>query len=123
MLRNQMFRYPKTSLALALLLAAPVLLAQVTTATFYGIVTDPTGAVVAGAEATLTNEGTQGVLRQTADASGEFAFNFVPAGTYTLRVQASGFLISYLRARMSSIESLVCHGTARQENRRSMLWP
>jgi hypothetical protein len=34
------------------------LVAQVTTATFYGIVTDPSGAVVANAEAVLTNEGT-----------------------------------------------------------------
>lgn len=102
-----MFRYPKTSFALALLLAAPVLLAQVTTATFYGIVTDPTGAVVAGAEATLTNEGTQGVLRQTADASGEFAFNFVPAGTYTLRVQANGFKVAVNSGiALSAAESL-----------------
>lgn len=89
-----MFRYPKKSLALAWLLAMPELRAQVTTATLYGIVTDPTGAVISGAEATLTNEATQGTLRQTADASGEFAFNFVPVGSYTLRVQANGFKVS-----------------------------
>ncbi len=102
-----MFRNPKNTLAIALLLAAPALHAQVTTATFYGIVTDPTGAVVAGAEATLTNEGTQGTLRQTTDASGEFAFNFVPAGTYTLRVQASGFKASVNKGvPLSAAESL-----------------
>jgi len=102
-----MFRYPKNSLALALLLAAPVLSAQVTTATFYGIVTDPTGAVIAEAEATLTNEGTQGALRQNANASGEFVFNFVPVGIYTLRVQADGFKVSVNKGiALSAAENL-----------------
>ena len=102
-----MFRYPKNSLALALLLAAPVLRGQVTTATFYGIVTDPTGAVIAGAEATLTNEGTQGAMRQTANATGEFVFNFVPVGTYTLRVQANGFKVAFNKGiALSAAENL-----------------
>lgn len=64
---------------------------QVTTATFYGIVVDPTGATVPKAEVTLLNEGTQALLRQQTSPSGEFAFNFVPVGTYTLRIQADGF--------------------------------
>ncbi len=89
-----MFRYPKIHLAAMALLAVFQLPAQVTTATFYGIVTDPSGAVIAAAEATLTNEGTQATLRQTADSTGEFVFNFVPVGTYTLRVQANGFKVS-----------------------------
>ncbi|MBM3725310.1 MAG: TonB-dependent receptor [Acidobacteria bacterium] len=102
-----MLRYPKNKLAIALLLATPALHAQVTTATFYGIVTDPTGAVIAGAEATLTNEGTQGTLKQTTDGSGEFAFNFVPAGTYTLRIQANGFKASLNKSiPLSAAESL-----------------
>src|SRR2546426_735075 len=65
--------------------------AQVTTATFYGIVVDPSGAAVAGAEATLLNEGTQASLHQQTSGTGEFAFNFVPVGVYTLRIQAGGF--------------------------------
>jgi len=102
-----MFRYPKISIAIAMLLAAAGLRAQVTTATFYGIVTDPTGAAIAGAEATLTHEGTQATLRQTTDTSGEFAFNFVPAGTYTLRVQTNGFKVSLSKGMpLSAAESL-----------------
>ena len=65
--------------------------AQVTTATFYGIVVDPSGSVVVGAEASLVNEGTKASLRQQTSNTGEFAFNFVPVGVYTLRIQANGF--------------------------------
>ena len=64
---------------------------QVTTATFYGIVTDPTGAVIPDATVTLTNVGTAATQSQTADATGEFAFTFVRVGTYTVRIQADGF--------------------------------
>ncbi|MGH9672826.1 MAG: TonB-dependent receptor domain-containing protein [Bryobacteraceae bacterium] len=65
--------------------------AQVTTATFYGIVNDPAAAVVPGATVALTNEGTQATLTQTTDAAGEFVFHFVPIGRYTLRIEAQGF--------------------------------
>ncbi|MBM3793455.1 MAG: TonB-dependent receptor [Acidobacteria bacterium] len=102
-----MFRYPKNQFAIALLFATPILEAQVTTATLYGIVTDPTGAVIAGAEATLTNEGTQGMLKQATSESGEFAFNFVPAGVYTLRIQANGFKVSSSKSiQLSAAENL-----------------
>lgn len=89
-----MFRYPKIAATILLCAMPAALLSQVTTATFYGIVTDPSGAVIAGAEVALTNEGTQAVLRQTSDTAGEFVFNFVPPGTYTLRIQANGFKVS-----------------------------
>lgn len=83
------------SKAFALLLSAAALCtAQVTTATFYGAVNDPTAAVISGADVSLLNEGTQAVLRQTSDSAGEFAFNFVPVGTYTLRIEARGFKIA-----------------------------
>lgn len=85
---------PKAIVFLCLLLIAvcgqPVS-AQVTTATFYGIVTDPSGAVVAGARITLTHEGTRTVVSASTDTAGEFVFNFLPVGNYTLRIEASGF--------------------------------
>ena len=43
------------------LLAAAAAWGQVTTATFYGIVTDPAGAVVPGAAVTFTHEATGAV--------------------------------------------------------------
>ena len=65
--------------------------AQVTTGTFYGIVTDQSGAVVPGANVTLTNEGTGVANSLITDEHGEFGFNFVPIGSYTLKIEISGF--------------------------------
>ncbi|MEO7142494.1 MAG: TonB-dependent receptor, partial [Bryobacteraceae bacterium] len=64
---------------------------QVVTATFYGIVTDSTGAVVPGAAVSLTNSQTAAVSKKASDASGEFLFDFLATGTYTLRIEAQGF--------------------------------
>jgi hypothetical protein len=66
-------------------------LGQVTTATFYGIATDSTRAVVPGAAVTLTNDQTGAVYRKVSDGAGEFGFDFIPTGTYTLRIEAAGF--------------------------------
>ncbi len=76
---------------LVLLLSGGALQAQVTTATLYGIVTDSTGASIARATATLTNNGTGANYVRTTDVAGEFGFTFVPVGTYTLRITAPGF--------------------------------
>ncbi|MGH8245524.1 MAG: carboxypeptidase regulatory-like domain-containing protein, partial [Gammaproteobacteria bacterium] len=43
---------------------------------------------------TLVNQGTQATLQQTTDSAGEFVFNFIPVGTYTLRIEARGFKVS-----------------------------
>jgi len=70
---------------------APLAAAQRTTATFAGIVTDNSGGVLPGADVTLTNEATGIVERQVSSASGEFIFNYVPGGTYTLTISIQGF--------------------------------
>src|SRR2546428_676992 len=66
-------------------------LAQRTTATFGGIVQDPTGAVLPGASAELFNEGTAAASQSVTNERGEFLFDFVPAGTYTLKIALPGF--------------------------------
>jgi len=66
-------------------------LAQRTTATFAGIVTDPSGAVLPGAEVQMVNEGTSAVTQQLTGETGEFLFNFVPVGSYTLKIGMPGF--------------------------------
>jgi len=73
------------------LVGGPFLSAQVTTGTFYGIVTDSTSAVIPNANVTFLNEGTGLTNSLTTDERGEFAFNFVPVGFYTLRIAATGF--------------------------------
>src|SRR6266704_4503438 len=70
---------------------ARVSLAQRTTATFAGIAQDSTGAVLPGVEASMVNEGTSAVTRQVTSETGEFVLNFVPAGTYTLKLALAGF--------------------------------
>src|SRR5439155_23657621 len=82
----------KTCIAVLLVLAVPIwTVAQRTTATFAGIVTDASGAVLPGVEASLTNEGTSAVMQQITNETGEFIFNFVPVGNYTLKLVLPGF--------------------------------
>jgi len=76
------------SLCLALPAAAP---AQVTTADLVGRVTDGTGAVVLAASVTIENLGTAAKRSMAANAEGEFVFNLLPIGRYSLRVEAPKF--------------------------------
>lgn len=77
-------------LVLALMSALPIC-AQVTTATFYGIVNDSSGAVIPGAEVTLTNENTNAAISAVTDELGEFALKFIAVGRYTLKISLPGF--------------------------------
>lgn len=65
--------------------------AQVTTATIYGRVLDPSGAVIPGATARAANEATG--LEKTAESNerGEFAVAYIPVGPYTITIEAPGF--------------------------------
>ena len=83
----------RLSLATLILLSAGVTWSQVTTATFYGIVADRTGGLVAGANVTLTSEDTGAVITTTTDPSGEFTFDFLRAATYDLKIESKGFKI------------------------------
>src|SRR5215813_1540011 len=71
--------------------AASLSVAQRTTATFAGIVTDPTNAVLPGASVQLINEGTNNVTEKITSETGEFLFDYVPVGTYTLKISLPGF--------------------------------
>lgn len=65
--------------------------AQANTATFYGTVTDPSGAVVPGASVTLSERDTHAKLAKTTGSGGDFAFSFVPPGVYSLQITVQGF--------------------------------
>src|SRR5437016_10470732 len=56
-----------------------------------GTVKDPTGALVPGAELTLTAAGTGAVARFTSSPDGLYSFPNLVEGTYSLRVSAKGF--------------------------------
>jgi hypothetical protein len=56
-----------------------------------GTVTDPSGAAVAGAMVTATDTATNIAHNSTATSDGQFSFQDLPLGTYTVAVTASGF--------------------------------
>jgi len=73
------------------LLATVSLMAQTFRGTILGTVTDPTGAVVAGAKVTVKNTGT-GLERSTeTSADGSYSLPELPIGTYTITVTQTGF--------------------------------
>ena len=73
-----------------LLLAVPAM-AQRTTATIRGVVSDPTNAVVSGAKVTIKNEDTGLTRSGTTNASGIYTFQDLPVGSYRLDVEYPGF--------------------------------
>src|ERR1700674_2410604 len=78
------------SILLALLVVRP-LHAQVLYGSVTGTVSDPSGAVVAGAQVTISHEG-RGLKPQTpTDADGTYRVLDLPQGNYTIEVTASGF--------------------------------
>ncbi len=77
--------------AACLLLAPSGLQAQQITGSFTGTVLDPTGAVVAGATISLTNQATEDSRNTVSNDRGYFTFAGVNPGTYTVSVSAQGF--------------------------------
>src|SRR5712692_584373 len=78
------------ALALALSLSAP-LAAQVATGTFTGFVTDPSGAAIANAKVTITNEATNVSVSRQTNTDGLYIIPDLLPGFYTLRAEAQGF--------------------------------
>src|SRR5687767_5998924 len=76
---------------LVLVVMVNVSFGQRTTATLAGLVQDSTGAVLPGAEVELLNEGTSIILERLTNETGEFLFDFVPVGSYTLKIELPGF--------------------------------
>jgi hypothetical protein len=87
---RRVLRRPAASAA-AIVLLCSAAVAQVTTATFYGAAEDPTGAVIPAVKVTLVNQETGAVRELVTDSGGEFGFQFVPVGVYTLRLERPGF--------------------------------
>ncbi len=77
------------SLVAMSLFCPAILLAQVTTATVYGNVGDPSGAQIPDASVIIVNEETGSVQTATTSTTGEFTFNFLSVGRYTLSVANS----------------------------------
>ena len=80
-------------LAVLFLFSTPTLvIAQVAgTAALTGAVTDPSGAIVVGAEVTATNLATGAKRSATTDAAGKYQISQVPPGDYRVDVTATAF--------------------------------
>src|SRR5258708_3004047 len=86
-----------SALRSALLIGAGVLLtaalsfSQTSTTALSGTIYDSSGAVVAGATVTATNDATGVALTQTTNNAGLYSFPSIPVGSYTLTVEMAGF--------------------------------
>jgi len=73
--------------------------------TVSGVVTDPNGAVVPGATVTITNSETQQSVVTTTSSEGRYTSPVLTPGTYTVKVDSSGFkstVLTNLSVRSSS---------------------
>ncbi len=79
-------------LCFALLLVLPsVVLAQGSASALTGSVTDQTGAALPGVSVTATNDATGLVRTVVTEADGSYRFVSLPAGTYNVKADLSGF--------------------------------
>src|SRR5579863_3422559 len=67
---------------------------SINSGTVTGQVTDPSGALIAGAKVRLTNPVTGFEQMTVSDTNGGFRFNSVPVNTYRLEVNEQGFNIA-----------------------------
>ena len=96
--------WPRTATMLAVTLALtigsslPVAAQTASTGALLGKVTDPSGALVAGAEVLLTDPATNLVRTQRTNDAGQYTFASVMPGTYLLKVTKQGFRAAELQA-------------------------
>ena len=84
--------------AIAILFFGSVVLAQtIVTGGVSGTVADQTGAVITGADLTLTNVATSETRQSKSDSSGFYNFSLLKPGQYTLKVEKDGFNTSTLQ--------------------------
>ena len=66
-------------------------LQQTATGSITGTVTDPNGAVIAGAEVTLINDATNNRRTPATNGHGAFTIAALRPGNYTITIEATGF--------------------------------
>ena len=80
-------------ITISFLIAAVAVIAsgQSFRATLVGRVTDPSGATVAGANVTVTQNGTNFTRTVTTNGDGEYVVSEIQPGSYTVKIDANGF--------------------------------
>jgi hypothetical protein len=89
--RSDGFRLLRISFLLSLFFLFSMAARAQSTATLQGTVTDSKGAVIPNATVTVRNQATSLVRTAQTDSSGTYQLAALPAGVYTVEVQATGF--------------------------------
>ena len=89
-------RLSRLALSAALLLpvaatTTPVPLHAQSSSVLSGTVLDPRGVLLPGASVSVKNEATGATQKLTSDGQGKYSFANLPAGKYTIQVDAPGF--------------------------------
>jgi hypothetical protein len=95
------------TLLVILLACVPAALSQGITGTITGTVTDPTGAVIAGATVTITQTETNAVHTVTTSDAGTYTVPQLPSGHYTVKVDKDFFKGFKQSAITLSIDQIV----------------
>src|SRR5271155_2145943 len=88
---DKYFRLAVSFIALLLLLPTLVSAQSVITGGLTGIVTDPSGSVIAGAAVNLKNQSTSEILSATTGSTGAYQFTLLKPGIYVVSVSLTGF--------------------------------
>src|ERR1700744_2221905 len=78
-------------IAVSLLLPSPFLYGQADTSSASGTITDSSGALIPNAKVVIHNEATGAERTATTNAGGAYTVPNLAPGSYTVRVEASGF--------------------------------
>jgi hypothetical protein len=84
----------------ACLIATIAAMAQTALTSIHGTIIDPSGAVVPGVVVTITNPETGAKAERTTNAQGNYDFEQITPGTYTVLAHAGGFAIQKLIAEL-----------------------
>ena len=84
-------QWKKWLLIICMVMMAPSLMKADVTGTILGVVTDASGAVMAGVRVVVTNLDTNSETGATSSATGEYRVLALPAGRYMVRAAAAGF--------------------------------
>src|SRR4051812_285383 len=76
--------------------------AQVTSGDIVGRVTDSSGAVLPGATVTIEHLGTHDTRTVPSNGTGDFVFNLLPIGAYTVKIELQGFITQTARVSLSA---------------------
>src|SRR6266849_7029362 len=71
--------------------AAATAQTTISTGSIQGTITDPSGAVVYGAQITINNKATGQVVRTKSSSSGTYSSGALQPGNYVVQVEAKGF--------------------------------